>query len=137
MTGIIIQARIGSTRLSKKVVKKIQGITILEHVVNRAKRIKNCNKVILATTKKKEDDALEEIGKKLNISVFRGSEDDVLDRYYQTAIQHEVDVIVRITADCPITDPTLIDDMIGAFTEEADLDYLSNTRSPRAFPRFR
>lgn len=130
--GIIIQARTGSNRLPKKVIKKIEGKTVLEHVVERAKIIKNGNKVILATTDKKDDDILEKIAKELNINVFRGSENDVLDRYYKTAKLFNIDPIVRITADCPLIDPKIIEKVIK-FYIQGDYDYVSNVR-PVSYP---
>lgn len=132
MIGAIIQARMGSTRLPKKVIKKIEGKTVLEHVINRLKRIKNCPKVILATTDKKEEDVLEKIAKKLNISVFRGSEDDVLDRYYQTARLFKIDPIIRITADCPLLDSEVAEKVID-FYLRGIYDYVSNVHPP-TFP---
>ncbi len=83
--GIIIQARMGSTRLPGKVVKKIEGKPILAHVIERLKKIKGV-KIILATTVKKEDDGLETIAEKLGIATFRGSENDVLDRYFELVV---------------------------------------------------
>ena len=132
MIGIIIQARNSSTRLPNKVIKKIQGKTVLEHIINRAKKVKNCEKVVLATTNKKNDDILVKIAKKANISVFRGSENDVLDRFYQAAKNFEIDPVVRITADCPLLDPHLAENIIN-FYKNGSYDYVSNVRPP-TFP---
>ena len=132
MTGAIIQARINSTRLPKKVVEKIGEKTVLEHVIDRVKRIKNCDKVILATTQKKEDDLLERIAKKLDIHIFRGSEEDVLDRYYQAARLFKIDPIVRITADCPFLDHKIAEKVIDSYLK-GDYDYVSNVFPP-TFP---
>jgi spore coat polysaccharide biosynthesis protein SpsF (cytidylyltransferase family) len=132
MLGAIIQARMGSTRLPQKVVKKIEGKTILEHIIERTKRIKNCKKVILAIPDTRENNVLEKIGKKCNISVFRGSEDDVLDRYYQAAKLFKIDSIVRITADCPLIDPEIAEKVINLYFK-GNYDYVSNTYSP-TFP---
>lgn len=132
MIGTIIQARISSTRFPKKVLKKVEGKTVLEHVINKVKRVKNCDKVILATPDKREDDILEKIAKKLNISVFRGSGNDVLDRYYQTAKLFKIDPIVRITADCPLLDPKVVEKVID-FYLKGDYDYVSNVHPP-TFP---
>jgi len=126
MTGIIIQARICSNRLPKKVIKKIEEKTVLEHFILRAKRVKNCDKVILATSNKKENDILEKIAKNLNIPVFRGSENDVLDRYYQAAQLFRVEPIIRITADCPLLDPKVVEKVID-FYLKGRYDYVSNT----------
>jgi len=130
--GIIIQARSNSTRLPKKVTKKIEGKTILEHVIERAKKIKNCSRIILATTNKKEDDILENTAKKLDIEVFRGSEEDVLDRYYQSAKFFKIDPIVRVTADCPLLDADIAEKVINFYFQN-NYDYVSNVNPP-TFP---
>jgi len=130
--GIIIQARVASTRLPQKMIKKIAGKTVLEHVIIRAQKVKNCNQVILATTDKKEDGILEKIAKKLNILVYRGSENDVLDRFYQAAKKFKIDLIIRITADCPLLDPTIVERVID-FYLKGNYDYVSNVRPP-TFP---
>jgi len=132
ITGIIIQARMSSTRLPGKMVEKIEGKTVLEHVIERVKKINRDKKIILATTEKKEDDILEEIGRKTGISVYRGSEDDVLDRFYKAAVFFKVDPIVRITADCPLLDPEITEKVIDLFFE-GGYDYVSNTNPP-TFP---
>ncbi len=134
MLGTIIQARVSSTRLPQKVIKKIEGKTVLEHVILRTERIKtyNYNKLILATTDKKDDDILENIAKKLNVFVFRGAESDVLDRYYQTAKLFKIDPIMRITADCPFLDPKIAEKVLD-FYFQGDYDFVSNIHPP-TFP---
>ena len=132
MIGIIIQARINSSRLPRKVLKKIEGKTVLEHVIERIKKVQNCSKIILATTDKKQDDILERMAKKLNIPVFRGSEDDVLDRYYQAAKLFKIDPIIRITADCPLIDSRVVERAIDIYLK-GNYDYVSNIRPP-TFP---
>ena len=132
MLGAIIQARVSSTRLPQKVIKKIEGKTVLEHLILRAKKVKNCDKVILATTDKKDDDVLGKIAKELNVLAFRGSENDVLDRYYQAAKLFKIDPIVRITADCPLLDPKIVEKVID-FYFSGNYDYISNTHPP-TFP---
>ncbi len=132
VTGIIIQARTGSTRLPGKVVKNIEGKTVLEHVIERLKRLKKEKKIILATTDKKEDDVLEKIAKKCQVSVFRGSENDVLDRFYQAAKLFDVDPIVRITADCPLLDPKIVKEVVDFYSEN-NFDYVCNAHPP-TFP---
>lgn len=132
MIGIIIQARTGSKRLPNKVIKKIEKRTVLEHVIERVKKVENCSNVILATTDKKEDNILEKIAKKMDIAVFRGSENDVLDRYYKTAKLFNIDPIVRITADCPLIDPKIIEKVIK-FYIQGDYDYVSNVH-PVSYP---
>ena len=131
-TVAIIQARISSTRLPRKVLKKIEGKTILEHVINRVKAAKNLDNVIVATTVKKEDLEIVKICASLGISVFCGSEDDVLDRYYQTARLFNAEHIVRITSDCPLIDFKVIDDVVDLYFKK-NADYATNTL-PETFP---
>ncbi|MFH0739971.1 MAG: glycosyltransferase family protein [bacterium] len=132
MIGIIIQARMGSKRLLGKMTKKILGKTVLEHVIFRLKKIKTPAEIILATTINKKDGILEEIAKQNKIKVFRGSEDDVLDRYYQAAKKFGLDPIVRITADCPVLDWQVCDEVIDFYLQNK-FDYVSNVRPP-TFP---
>jgi len=108
-TVAIIQARISSTRLPEKVLKIIEGKTVLEHVINRVRAAKNIDDMVVATTVKKEDLEIVKLCASLGISVFCGSEDDVLDRYYQTAKLFKAGHIVRITSDCPLIDPQIIE----------------------------
>ncbi|MEA3453071.1 MAG: glycosyltransferase family protein [Patescibacteria group bacterium] len=132
MLGAIIQARTGSRRLPGKVIKKIEGKTVLEHVIERVKRVKYLDRIILATTNNKEDDILERMGEKLNILIFRGSENDVLDRYYQAAKLFGIRSIIRITADCPLIDPRVVGEIIDFYSNNK-YDYVSNVHPP-TFP---
>lgn len=130
----IIQARMGSTRLPGKVMHEIEGKPILWHVVNRVGLSKNINEVIIATTDSPQDDTIESYAKENGISYFRGSENDVLDRYYQCAKTYGVDIAVRITADCPLADPIVIDRVVGFFKEhQNEYDYVANVIPP-TFP---
>jgi len=128
----IIQARVGSTRLPRKVLKKVEGKTILEHVINRVKAAKNLDDIIVATTIKKEDLEIVKLCAQQGISVFCGSEDDVLDRYYQAARLFKAESIVRITSDCSLIDPKIIDNVIDLYLKE-NADYATNTM-PETFP---
>ena len=128
----IIQARISSTRLPGKILKKIEGKTILEHVINRVKAAKNLDDVIVATTVRKEDLEIVKLCANLGIGIFCGSEDDVLDRYYQTARLFKTKNIVRITSDCPLIDFKIIDDVTDLYFKKK-VDYVSNT-IPETFP---
>jgi len=101
--GIIIQARVDSSRLPRKVLQLIDDETVLWHVINQCKEI--CKEVIVATTSRKLDDPIIKIANKAKVKSFRGSKNDVLDRYYKTAKKFQLDRIIRITADCPIVDP--------------------------------
>jgi len=131
-TVAIIQARISSTRLPGKVLKKIEGKTILEHVINRVRAAKKLDEVIVATTVKKKDLEIVKLCANLGVSVFCGSEDDVLDRYYQTARLFKAEHIVRITSDCPLIDPMVIDKVIELYFKK-NADYATNGM-PETFP---
>lgn len=116
----------GSTRLPGKALKDIHGRTMLARVVRRALRSALMDKLVVATTEKKADDAIVSECDSLGISCFRGSEDDVLDRYYQAARTFSADCIVRITSDCPLIDAEIIDRVVQAFLNSGP-DYASNT----------
>ena len=111
----IIQARMAARRLPGKVMLDIAGKSMIARVVERARRAERVNKFIIATTTDISDDPLVEFCKKRNYPYERGSMHDVLDRYYQAAKIHQADVIVRITADCPLIDPQVIDLTVDAF----------------------
>jgi len=123
---LVTQARTGSRRLPKKVLKKIQNKTLLEIHLNRLKKSKKIDMIVVATTNKAEDNEIEDISRKLGITVFKGSENNVLDRYYQALKNIEPDWVVRVTSDCPLIDGELIDEIID-ITIEGDYDYGSNT----------
>ena len=129
----IIQARMGSTRLPGKVLEDIGGKSMLARVVRRTQQARLVNNVIVATTVKPADDAIVNECVQLNVPVFRGGEQDVLDRYYQAAGAHHAEAIVRITSDCPLVDPDVIDRVVNAFLD-ARPDYASNTLE-RTYPR--
>ena len=125
----IIQARTSSTRLPRKVLKELpynSGITCLEQVIRRLKKSKRLNEIIIATTEGKEDDDIVEIAQKESVKYFRGSKENVLSRYYFAAKENNIDVIVRITSDCPCIDPDIIDLAIDAHINKM-ADYTSNT----------
>lgn len=122
----IVQARMGSTRLPGKALKDIHGRTMLARVVRRVKRSKLIDEIVVATTTEPDDEFIVEECKLLGVSYFRGSEQDVLDRYYVTAKYFFADSVVRITSDCPLIDPDIIDKVIQAFLKECP-DYAGNT----------
>ncbi|MDD5431460.1 MAG: glycosyltransferase family protein [Candidatus Omnitrophica bacterium] len=124
-TGAIIQARTGSTRLPSKVLLRILDKSILEYVVERVRHSKHIDTVIVATTDNNEDLEIAELMKGISVSVFRGSENDVLDRYYKAASFFNIQNIVRITADCPLIDPFVIDCVIKRYFS-VRADYCSN-----------
>ena len=132
--GIIVQARMGSTRLPGKVMMEVSGKSLLEHLVLRLKKVKNADQIIIATTTSLKDDTIEALAVKLSFDFFRGSEANVLQRYYQTAKKYNLDVIVRITADCPLMDPIVVEQIIACYFDNQPVDYVSNTLQ-RTFPR--
>lgn len=132
--GIIVQARMGSSRLPGKVMMDILGKPMLKHIIERLKRIEIPNTIIIATTLNKNDDIIAELALREKVSCFRGDEEDVLSRYYQTAKKYKIDTIVRITADCPLVDPALINELIDFYFRNQPLGYASNTIE-RTYPQ--
>jgi len=120
----IIQARTGSTRLPGKVLMDIVGKPMLWHVIDRVKRCKNVDLIVVATTEKNEDKAIIALANRSNVKSYVGSEEDVLDRYYKTAKRFKADIIVRITADCPLIDPTIVDKVISYYNKN-NVDYVN------------
>src|SRR5437868_2720452 len=111
----IVQARMGSTRLPGKVLKDIEGESMLARVVNRLRRARFIDELLVATTDQTADDAVVQECKRRSVAVFRGNENDVLDRYFRAAQFSRADVVVRITSDCPLIDPVVVDKTIQAF----------------------
>lgn len=111
----VIQARMSSARLPGKVLMPLAGKPVLEHVVRRIRDCRTITKVVVATSTDQTDDAIQAWCEKEAASHYRGSLDDVLDRYYQTARIHKADAVVRITADCPAIDPTIVDEVVKGF----------------------
>ena len=130
----IIQARMGSTRLPGKVLLPLLGEPMLTRVVRRTARAARLDVVVVATTTDAADGPIVDLAHREAWPVERGSEHDLLDRYIQAARAHRADVIVRITSDCPMIDPALVDETIDAFVA-AGCDYASNTLEPRTYPR--
>ncbi len=133
-TVAIIQARMGSTRLPGKVLRPLAGQPMLARVVERVGRSRRVDETVIATTVATADQALEDLCRERGWFCDRGSEDDVLDRYCQSARRHRADRVVRITSDCPLIDPGLIDEVVAVLVREK-ADYASNTLEPRTFPR--
>lgn len=130
----IIQARMGSTRLPGKVLKDLAGEPLLARVVSRTLRAKSMNDVVVATTKDPTDDAIVDLCQERGWQFFRGNQEDVLDRYYQSALAFEADIIARITSDCPLIEPEIIDRMVNEFLSHyPEVDYVSNSLQ-RTFP---
>lgn len=127
--GAIIQARTSSTRLPGKVLKGLpynSGIACLEQVIRRLKKSKRLNEIIIATTEETEDNPIINISKKENVQYFKGSKENVLSRYYLAAKENNIDLIVRITSDCPCIDAQIVDVIISEHLK-INVDYTSNS----------
>jgi len=125
----LVQARMGSTRLPNKVMKPIGGVPMIELLLTRLARAKEINQIIVATSVDERNLPLVEHVSKLGFCCEQGSENDVLDRYLKAAEKHRVDVVVRITGDCPLVDPDLVDEVVRGF-KATGVDYFSNTNPP-------
>ena len=131
----IIQARMGSTRLPGKIMKEVLNKSLLEYQIERVKRAKFIDEIVIATTTAESEKPIINLCEKLSIKYFRGSEADVLSRYYKAAKTFEADVVVRMTSDCPLIDPDIIDQVVQYYIDNVDkFDYVSNTIK-RTFPR--
>lgn len=128
----IVQARMGSTRMPNKVMKPIGGIPMIELLLKRLARSKQIDQIVLASSTDERNTPLIEHVQKLGFTCVRGSEDDVLDRFLEAAKKTQADVVVRITGDCPLIDPGLVDDAVIQFCQK-NLDYLSNA-APATYP---
>lgn len=128
----ITQARMGSTRLPEKILKTINGESLLEMHLKRIQHSKLVTRIKVATTDEPDSDRIAGVCNKLGIDVFKGSVSNVLDRFYQTALPEMPDWVVRLTSDCPLIDPVEIDKVIE-FALVKDFDYVSNTLKP-TFP---
>ena len=131
----IIQARMGSTRLPGKVLMNLSGKPVLEHVIDRLNQSKYINQIIVATSNDEKNKAIFDLCDFKNISCFMGSEDDVLDRFYQACMYFNVksdDIIIRITSDCPVIDYEIVDKTIKLHMDDNN-DYTSNTM-PCTYP---
>src|SRR6267154_689909 len=126
----ITQARFGSSRFPGKVLKKIKEETLLSIHLKRVLKSQLINKFVVATTNEPEAQEIGAIATACGVSFHRGSMDDVLDRFYQSIKGEQFDLVVRITSDCPLIDPALIDKVIR-FTITNNLDYCSNTLDPK------
>jgi len=130
---IIVQARMRSTRLPGKVLLEVGGKPLLTYLLERLQKVKNADEVVVATTKNKEDDSIVQLCEGLGVRVYRGSDGDVLERFNETAVQFDADVVVRITADCPLMDPSIVEYVIQEYADHK-AEYASNTLD-RTYPR--
>jgi len=126
---VIIQARLGSSRLPGKVLLKLGEETVLSHVLDRCKRISDIDLVCCAISDDHESDVVAAEAEKLGVCVVRGSEHDVLNRYYIAAKETDADIILRVTSDCPLIDPEVCADVIAQF-ERTTADYACNNLPP-------
>lgn len=134
-TVIINQARMTSTRLPGKVLKEVLGRTLLEYQIERLRQVRLANELVIATTTNDTDQPIVELCERLGIAYYRGSEENVLSRYYEAASHFRADVVVRVTSDCPLIDPGVMDEIIGLYINNQDkYDYVSNTLE-RTYPR--
>ena len=125
----IIQARLGSKRLPNKVLAPIGDTPLIEFLLNRLSKSEHISEIVLATSTNEINDQLASVVENLGYRVVRGSENDVLQRYVDTAKATNADVVVRITGDCPFVDPQLVDQMLSDFLL-SNIDYFSNTEPP-------
>lgn len=131
---MIVQARMGSTRLPKKVLKKVMGKPLLDYQIERLRKVLSVDEIVVATTTNQEDQVLVDFCVSKKIPFFLGSSEDVLDRFYQAAKRFHADVVVRITSDCPLIDPACIEEVIQLYlTHQPPYAYVSNALK-RSFP---
>lgn len=121
----ILQGRVGSTRLPGKVLLPLAGKPVMQHVYERILHCSRVDRIIIATSDAPQDDPIVELFENQGVPVFRGSESDPLDRYYHASIEHGAEHVVRVMADCPLTDPKVIDEVVNSYFEgDCDLCYL-------------
>lgn len=128
----IVQARMDSTRLPKKALKDILGKPMLWHIINRVKNSELIDDIIIACTNKDGDDLIEEFARKNSIKCYRGSVDDIVDRFYNAAKFAKADIIIRLWGDCPLIDPKLIEKVLKIFIKN-NYDYANNF-NPATYP---
>lgn len=134
-TICIIQARIGSTRLPGKVLMPILGQPMLYWDIQRVSQSRLIDEIVIATTDQTQDDAIVDLCQSRGWHFWRGSEDDVLDRYHEAAQAFHADIIVRITSDCPLIDPNIMDYVISAHLSAAPLVHYTSNIAVRSYPR--
>lgn len=134
MIGAIVQARMGSSRLPGKVLLDLAGQPVLLRLLDRLRRCETLEATVVATSALERDDVLAKLCIERGVPVFRGNEVDVLDRYYRAAEAYGFSTVVRVTADCPLIDPILVDQMVRFFVERReDFDLVTN-RHPLTYP---
>jgi spore coat polysaccharide biosynthesis protein SpsF len=132
---IVVQARMGSTRLCGKTLKQVLGKPLLEYQFERLKRVSAVDNIVVATTTGADDEKIIELCGKNRTNWYRGPVEDVLARYYGAALAYEASVVVRVTSDCPLIDPGVVDLVVKTYRNNEDsFDYVSNTLK-RTYPR--
>ena len=132
---IIVQARMGSSRLPGKILKEVLGKPLLEYLLERLKRVKKANEICVATTTKPQEQPILDLCARLDVATFRGSEDDVLERYYLAAKKCKAGAVVRVTSDCPLIDPVEIDKLVHFYLDNlGQYDYVAHSLT-RTYPR--
>jgi spore coat polysaccharide biosynthesis protein SpsF (cytidylyltransferase family) len=126
----IIQARMGSTRRPGKVLEKVLGEPLLGHLLVRLRSVKELDDIVIATTDHESDDVLVQWTSSNNVKCFRGSQYNVLSRFYDCAYENDAQIIVRVTADDPLKDPVVVSHAIKLLLKHSELDYVSNTIKP-------
>jgi spore coat polysaccharide biosynthesis protein SpsF len=135
MITAIIQARMNSTRLPNKVLMDICGKPMIWHIWNRLMYADMLDKVVISTSVEESSIPIIEFAKEYNIEYFAGSEEDLLDRWYQTAKHFKASAIVRVTCDCPLVDPYLVDELVSFYLDEGPYDFVSNARPKATYPK--
>jgi spore coat polysaccharide biosynthesis protein SpsF len=126
----------GSTRLKGKVMMDLEGEPMLVRCINRLSRARSLTETVVATTTRNQDDAIARLCSTRSWLCFRGDEQDLLDRYYRAALAFKADAVVRITSDCPLIDPAIVDMVVNKFTDVLpNIDYVSTSIPKRTFPR--
>ncbi|MEK7245342.1 MAG: glycosyltransferase family protein, partial [Pseudomonadota bacterium] len=127
--AVIVQARMGSTRLRGKVLMEVGGTTVLDHVLRRCQAIAGADVVCCAIPESNDSDPVADEARRIGVEVFRGSESDVLDRYWRAARALKADVVMRVTSDCPLLDPAVAAEVLALRSRES-ADYACNFDKP-------
>jgi len=130
--GLVVQARMSSSRLPGKVLKQMAGKPMLGWLLERMRRVDSVGRIVVATSRNEDDDGIADYAKSMNVSCFRGSLDDVLSRFQAVSQKYKLDAVVRVNGDSPFLDPAIVRQAVGLFAE-SDVDLVTNV-FPRSFP---